>query len=439
MVTLITVSREVQAMVTGGVQDRDISITRRRNRTAADLYEVQPYYQRFDQRNNMTRQTFWNSTAAELTQKRSENLKKLIESNRPGYSLIDWAFYVGSNANMVNNGFNINWPNRRGNSWQSLAKLSQTQALLPQYQSYGKLEADPTMATRLIRKMSHQFGANEVGFCLLDRKWVYSHWFDEETKEHYPIKFSDEPGYEAYQEPIQLEDRLQVIPEKMKYVIVLIHEMDELGMATAPTLTQMATTLTTYSRISFTTVMLAEFIRGLGYNAIPSANDTALNIPLAIDAGLGELGRNAKLITPRFGPRCRISKVITDLPLVVGCAKPWGVTEFCNVCRKCAENCPAEAIPMGERSFEPVGIFNHRGVLQWQLDHMKCYEYWAKVGTNCGICIRTCPFNKSKHWSHNLVRWVIRRRNSNIDSLITQMDDLLGYGKFRKADDFWLE
>ena len=421
----------------GNVKGRDVSITRRRNRTAADLYEVQPYYQRFDQKNHMTRQPLWNPPAAELTRKRNEKLKKLIESNRSGYSLMDWAFYVGSNANMANTGFNINWPNRRGNSWQPLAKLSQPQALLPAFQSYGKLETDPIMATRFIRKMSHQFGADGVGFCLLDRKWVYSRWFDEETKEHYPIKFSDEPGYEAYQEPTQLEDRIQVIPSKMKYVIVLIHEMDEMGMATAPTLTQMATTITAYSRISYTTVMLAEFIRGLGYNAIPSANDTAINIPLAIDAGLGELGRNAKLITPQFGPRCRISKVITDLPLVVGYASPWGVTEFCDSCRKCAENCPPGAIPTGERSFEPVGIFNNRGVLMWQLDHMKCYEYWAKVGTSCGICIQTCPFNKSKHWIHNLARWVVRRRNSNIDSLMVRMDDLFGYGKLRKAETFW--
>jgi reductive dehalogenase len=310
---------------------------------------------------------------------------------------------------------------------------------MPQYQSYGKLEADPAMATRLIRKAAQQFFADEVGFCLLDRKWVYSHWFDEETKQDYPIKFSDEPGYEAYQEPTQLEDRTQVIPRGMQYVIVLIHEMDERGIATAPTLTQMATTRSTYSRISFITVALAEFIRGLGYNAIPSANDTALSIPLAIDAGLGELGRNAKLITPRFGPRCRISKVITDLPLAVGHARTWGVTEFCNVCRKCAKNCPSQAIPLGERSFDRAGVFNHQGVLQWQVDHMKCIEYQADVGTNCGICIRTCPFNKSKHWGHDLVRLAVKRRVGSVDSLLVWIDDLLRYGRFKNADHFWWE
>lgn len=424
-----------------GVKDKDVGIPRGNNRTAADLYEVQPDYERFNQKNTMAHQRYWNPTAAALAEKRKENLKKLVEGNRPGYSLIDWAFYSGATANARNTGFSLSSSNRRGNSWQSLSelKLTQTQTGIPADLRQGKLEADPTVATRLIKKMSPLFGADDVGFCLLDRKWVYSHWFDEETREHYPIKFSDEPGYEAYQKPIELEDRTLVIPEKMKYVIVLIHEMDELGMASAPTLTAWGTVQTTYSRISFTTVMLAEFIRGLGYNAIPSANDTALNIPLAIDAGLGELARNAKLIHPLYGPRCRISKVITDLPLEPGKPNLWGVTEFCNVCGKCAHNCPTGAIPTGERSFEPMGIFNHRGVLQWQVDHMKCYEYWSKVGTDCGICIRVCPFNKSKHWSHNLVRWAIRRKNANIDSLILRADNLLGYGKFRKPDDFWLK
>lgn len=406
-------------------------------KTAAELYEVQLYHQRFDQKNNITRQMLWNPPVMELLRKLRENTGKFVESKRPGYSLVDWAFFAGAIANMVNNGFNVNWPNRHGNSWRPLAELGQPQNGLPRYVSHGKLEADPPTASRIISKASQQFGADQVGFARLDRRWVYSHWYDEDTKEHFPIKFSDEPGYEPYQEPVQLQDKTQVIPAGMKYVIVLIHEMDRMGMAAAPTLTQFATTMTTYSKISFTTVMLAEFIRGLGYSAIPGANDTALSIPLAIDAGLGELGRNAKLITPRFGPRCRISKVITDLPLTTGSARLWGVTEFCNVCRKCAVNCPAHAIPMGERSFEPLGDFNQRGVRVWQVNHLKCYEYCSSVGTYCGICIRTCPFNKSAHWSHNLVRSVIRRKNGRIDSLIARMDDRLGYGKFGKPEGFW--
>ena len=47
-----------------------------------------------------------------------------------------------------------------------------------------------------------------------------------------------------------------------------------------------------YSRMIEVAVKMAEFVRNLGYNAIPMGNDTALSHPLAVDAGLGELGRN---------------------------------------------------------------------------------------------------------------------------------------------------
>ena len=411
------------------VKDKHVGALGDEGKTAAYLYEVKPYYERFNQKNHMTRQPLWNPPAIELDKKRNKSLSKLIRSNHKGYRLQDRAFSVGASANMANCGFSRNWPNRKGNSWQPLTKQD--------YKAYGKLEAHPAAASQIVRKASLLFGADHVGFCRLDRRWVYSHWFDVETKQAYPIKFSDDPGYEIYREPIQHEDKTQVIPKEMKYVIVLLYEMDEKGMATAPTLTQMATTQTAYSRISFTTISMAEFVRGLGYNAIPCANDTALSVPLAVDAGLGELGRNAKLITTRFGPRCRISKVITDLPLEVGRARTWGVTEFCNACRKCAKLCPAQAIPLGERSFEPLEAFNQNGVLQWQVDHMKCFKYMSKVGTNCGLCIRVCPFNKPKGWIHDFVRFGIKRRIGILDSLIVWFDDLLGYGRSMDPDHFW--
>ena len=60
---------------------------------------------------------------------------------------------------------------------------------------------------------------------------------------------------------------------------------------------------------------IAQYIRNLGYQAIPSMNDTALAIPYALEAGLGEYGRHGLLITPEFGPRLRLGKIFTNLPL----------------------------------------------------------------------------------------------------------------------------
>ena len=188
------------------------------------------------------------------------------------------------------------------------------------------------------------FGADQVGFAELDRRWVYSHYFDEETKEAYPIRFSDEPGYEQYDRPIRLEDGTRVIPKEMKYVVVILHEWgkDIDGTEYAPALLTEGLSTLAYARMAPTLWMTAEFIRGLGYNAIPAANDTALSIPLAVDAGLGQLGRHGLLINPRVGSRCRISKIFTDLPLEPVGAVDSGITEFCNACQKCVPSAVPE-------------------------------------------------------------------------------------------------
>lgn len=407
-------------------------------RSAAEVYRVQPYYQRFNQKFVMNRQHLWDEEAASTRRKRGASLKRLAESGRVGYTQLDWALLTAARANTENADFGVLNPNRHGNYWRPLASRNGS-APSKNTPSFSRWQGNPEAASALMYGLSLRFGANQAGFCALDRRWVYSHWFDEETRREYPIKFSDEPGYEDISQPSQLEDGTQVIPKEMKYVIVLLHDQRKEVMATAPALTAQAETALGYSRIAFTTVSLAEFIRSLGYNAIPSANCTALSIPLAIDAGLGQLGRNAKLVSPLFGPRCRISKVITDLPLAVARPVELGITEFCDRCRKCATKCPARAIPAGARSFEPANECNHRGVLQWQVDHKKCEDYCAELGTNCGICVRVCPFNKGRGRIHGVARWLIKNAGF-LDPLLIGLDDALGYGRRASPEDtLWRE
>ncbi len=51
-----------------------------------------------------------------------------------------------------------------------------------------------------------------------------------------------------------------------------------------------------------------------------------------IAASLGEFGRMGLLITEKYGPRVRLCKVFTDLPLAIDRYRPFGVTEFCKTC-----------------------------------------------------------------------------------------------------------
>lgn len=188
--------------------------------------------------------------------------------------------------------------------------------------------------------------------------------------------------------------------------------------------------------MSFLAGSLAEFIRALGYHAIPCGNDTALSIPLAIDAGLGQLGRHERLITPEFGPLVRLCKVFTDMPLKPDKPIDFGVTEFCEVCKKCARACPAGALSFGSRTFKGPSKSTNPGALKWYSDPEKCLRHWAEIGTNCGICMSVCPFSKGALWVHNVIRWFIENMPS-LDPLWAWFDDALGYGAHWDPEEFW--
>jgi epoxyqueuosine reductase len=172
-------------------------------------------------------------------------------------------------------------------------------------------------------------------------------------------------------------------------------EMDEAEIKQSPACPASAASAIAYSKMAFTASSLAEFIRNLGYTAIPDGNDSSLSIPLAVDAGLGQLGRNGLLITPEFGPRVRLCKVFTDLPLEPD--KPIDfVTDFCRRCRLCADACELSAIStQPEPNWESACGSNNPGALKWYVDSEKCYEFWCDNGTDCSTCISVCQYNSS--------------------------------------------
>ncbi len=134
---------------------------------------------------------------------------------------------------------------------------------------------------------------------------------------------------------------------------------------------------------------------GLGYGAIESRNDTALNIPLAIDAGLGKLGGSGLLITPQFGPRVRLCKVLTDLPMEPDGPIEFGVREFCRRCKLCAESCEVGAIPKdNEPELEGLTKSNNPRALKWYIDPERCHLHWCENGESCSTCMAVCPYSK---------------------------------------------
>jgi reductive dehalogenase len=270
--------------------------------------------------------------------------------------------------------------------------------------------SDPARMARKVKKVARWFGADLVGICELNPLWVYSHWGDHTAKLSQLAKTGD----------------LLDVPKEYKYAIVMAFEMDYQDIQRSPAVTP-AIDLG-YAKMAFTAPSVAEFIRFLGFTAIPCGNDTVLSIPLAVDAGLGELGRHGLLITEEFGPRVRLAKVLTDLPLEADKPIDLGVQHFCENCEKCVDSCPSGAILKGARIDKPRDISNNSGILKWPIDVDNCLNWWAKNGTGCSNCIRSCTWNKPKGWLHELVRGVIRC-TSLFDGFLVWADDILGYGK----------
>ncbi len=282
--------------------------------------------------------------------------------------------------------------------------------------SSEKLHIEDTreMAHR-IKRAAMLLGASRVGVAKLDRRWIYSHRFRRNT----------------------LESEALEIPDEYKYVIVLLTEMDYDTVHTYPSALGGAASGLGYSKEAFVSTSLAQFIMNLGYKAIASMNDTGLGIPMAIDAGLGQLGRHGLLITPWFGPRVRISKVFTDLPLSIDSPIDFGLARFCEVCKKCVDDCPSQAISGDGPTTTGQTVANNGRVVKWYINAEKCFGFWAKNGSECGNCIRACPWNKDfAHWWHRMTSQVIKSLPL-MNRVIVSIDDWLGYGKKMPPEKWW--
>ncbi len=189
-------------------------------------------------------------------------------------------------------------------------------------------------------------------------------------------------------------DEGDLLPDGVETAIVIAVAMDYDSIAASPTVRASAGSGLGYSHMAFVASSLASYLRYLGYRAIPSSNDTALSVPLAIDAGLGELGRNGMLLTEQFGPRVRLCKVFTDAPLTCDGPTEFGGAKRCETCTLCADACPARAIPKGERTQAGPTPSNSSGPAKWYQHADKCLAFWEVNGTNCSNCIKACPLNR---------------------------------------------
>jgi ferredoxin len=260
------------------------------------------------------------------------------------------------------------------------------------------VKADPGQTTKFISSWLKRTGAHSVGFTRLEEYHLYSH------KGRGP------------------ESGKQII-RKHEHAIAITVEMDHRMMQSAPLGTSVMESSEQYLRSGVLALKVAAWIRDLGYEATAhiDGNYEVICPLVAVDAGLGTIGRMGLLMTPLLGPRVRISVVTTNMPVTYSGGIPdRTILHACHLCKKCATACPVAAIPDGPRK-------KREGVERWQINSEKCYHYWTTSGTDCGRCITVCPYSHTNNHFHNFIRWG-NKNNLLFRRMAIKLDDLI-YGR----------
>lgn len=221
-------------------------------------------------------------------------------------------------------------------------------------------DIDPEYATKLLSELALHYGGVKVGIVELKDKFIYSH-----RGRH----------KESYGDEVKLDH---------KYGIVFAVQMDKEIMNRAPQVASVMETSKAYVDAATIGMQLSYYLRHLGYEARNHMDGYYLVhcVSMAYEAGLGEVGRNSLLTTLEYGSRLRLGVVTTNLELIPSKIKEFGLKDLCVKCRKCIRTCPGKAISQEDE------------VETWHIDQQGCYNRWRSLGTDCGICISTCPLSQ---------------------------------------------
>lgn len=244
------------------------------------------------------------------------------------------------------------------------------------------VQASPEEFARRVKGFAQYSGAKLVGCTRLNPAYVYSH-------------IGRSPG--PWGGSISLDHT---------HAVAIAVEMSLDMVRQAPDAHTTTETAYQYLEAGKTAMLVARYINLLGYEARAhvDGNYRVLCVPIAADAGLGELGRLGLLITPEYGPRIRLAVVTTNMPLAEDRPRPFGVQDFCSFCKKCADICPSGSIDKGDKR-----IYN--GAEKWRSEQDTCYRYWRKAGSDCALCVKVCPYSHPTNLMHDTIRAVLENNH----------------------------
>jgi reductive dehalogenase len=242
---------------------------------------------------------------------------------------------------------------------------------------------DSAVLTRHIKSVGYFLKADVMGACKVPRSAYYSH-----DKQGKPIE-------------CRYENALIIVMRKEGRTMRASKGSDWIGDPLS---------FQAYAHLGLVAETIADYIRRLGWDAAPQYGPSFVNKyvvllpPLLLAAGIGEVSRAGIILNPFLGLAFKAAAVLTDLPIVPDQPIDFGLQNFCQQCKICAENCPSKAISTGDKVM-------YNGYETWKLDVRRCasFNFTNKRGTMCNRCVKSCPWSQPTTLPHNIVRALVTR------------------------------
>ena len=267
----------------------------------------------------------------------------------------------------------------------------------------------PAVISRHIKSLGYFLNADIMGICRLPQSAVYSH---------------DVNG-----NPIDIDYQFAI-------VIVVSKDYQTVNASGGRDWISDALSYQSYQRSALIAHSMANYIRKLGYPALVEHGTGRYDVvmpPLLLWAGIGEVSRCGIVLNPFLGMNFKASAVITNLPLLPDKPIDFGLQDFCQHCTICADACPSQAIPKGDKVM-------YNGYSTWKLNEQKCASFFItnKKGSGCVMCTKVCPWNRPNTWMHNFVRWAVMHTGLT-RRIATKIDASRRYPKGNIDEKWWFD
>jgi ferredoxin len=238
-------------------------------------------------------------------------------------------------------------------------------------------KGNETANAQAVKALAYYLGVDLAGICRAEPWMYYSH--------------DDEKG-----EPIE--------PYHPNAVVMLIDQgFETMEGASGDDWISGAQSMRAYMRGALLAGIMSSHLRRLGWSSRVHSNaySEVLHIPAVLMAGLGEID--------------------------------FGLQATCQMCLKCARECPCNAIPFGSKV-----MFN--GYEIWKPDVEKCgrYRLTNANGSACGRRMKTCPYNREDLVESERLLWLSIEVPQSRRALI-DYDDAVGGGARNPVKRWWLD